>query len=107
MLDEEGRNKLLRALADGRIEWVNRPLKNGEQGFFRRTPPRQSRAQLELRLRFSEISYGLYGLKGIAGTPDDRRVQKNALRIGEAMAGQKIGRDKKPSNIEKILLLLP
>ncbi len=109
MLEEEvsKRKKLMQALAEGRIEWVNRPLKNGELGFFRRTPARQSVAQMESRLRLSEISSNLYGLKGTASTPADRRVQKNALRIGEGMAGHKFSREKKPSNIERILLLLP
>lgn len=94
------------ALADGRIEWVNRRLKNGEPGYFRRTPGRESEAQLESRLRFSEIAYDLYGLKGTAEIHDGRKVQRNALRIGKKMAGRKFSMQKKPSNVEKILMLL-
>lgn len=38
MLDEEIRSKILRALAEGRIEWVRRATKDGRAGYFRRTP---------------------------------------------------------------------
>lgn len=98
MLEEEARSKIKRALAEGKIEWVSRTLKNGVPGFYRRTPFRESKAQLELQLRFSEISYNLFGLRGTADTPDGRRVQKNAQQVGKELAGQKFSTEKKLSH---------
>lgn len=110
MPDEEIHSKILRALAEGRIEWVRRATKDGKAGYFRRTPSTYKKptfAQAEARLRFSEISYGLYGVLGTVETFDGREILTKAEMLGREMAGQKFSRDKKPSNIEKILMLLP
>lgn len=100
---------ILRALAEGKIQWVRR-TKDGKPGYFRRTPDTYEKptpAQSELRLRFSEVSYNLFGVCGTVKTFDGREISIDADRLGQEMHGQKFSKDKQPSNIEKILLLLP
>lgn len=110
MVGQEARNRLIQALKEGKIEWVRRPTKDGKPGYFRRTPntyKNPTAAQAEARLRFSEISYDLFGTLGTVDTFDGREIPAKAERLGREMAGQQFSREKKLSNIEKILLLLP
>lgn len=79
-------------LIDIHLEWVNRPLRSGASGYYRRVPgSRESPSvpQAEARLAFSEIATGTHRMRGITETWDHREISRNADQIGNEMRNRK------------------
>ncbi len=74
------------------LEWVNRPLKSGAAGYYRRVPRTREHPtapQAKARLAFSEAATGTYGMKGTVKTLDRREVSGNVEYIGNEMRNRK------------------
>jgi len=102
-------------LKDIELEWVSRPSKDGSKsGYWRRVPVTRkdpTPAQVEARLRFSEIATRTFGEKGTAETGDGREIPANAALIRKEMLGSRFLTEeerqfKQLGKWEKILLLL-
>lgn len=79
-------------LIDIHLEWVNRLLKSGAPGYFRRVAgSRESPSvpQAEARLAFSEISTHTHNMRGTTETLDHREISRNADHIGNELRNRK------------------
>lgn len=66
---------------------------SNRKGYWRRKPYWQEHPtvnQLEARLRFSEINYALYGIKGAVERQDGTRIGRLNQLVGDLMQGKKI-----------------
>ena len=85
-------NEDLDKLIDIHLEWVNRPLRSGASGYYRRVPWTRTDPtipQAEVRLTFSEIATGTHRMRGRTKTWDHREISRNADQIGNQMRNRK------------------
>jgi len=77
---------------DIHLEWVNRPLRSGATGYYRRVPGTRADPtlpQAKVRLKFSEIATGTHKMRGTTETWDHREISRNADQIGNQMRNKK------------------
>ena len=77
---------------DFHLEWVNRPLRSGATGYYRRVPGTRAdptMPQAQARLAFSEIATGTHKIRGTTETWDHREISRNADHIGNQMRNRK------------------
>lgn len=88
------------------LEYV-KPEQTGRRGgYFRRKPSRDSPKQIQHRIDFSKVAYGLFGEQGVTPLEDGRIISKIAIAIGDKLRGFGSTKDPKEKERERLKQML-